>query len=62
MRLLKEKFEDKLVIITGLGDMTGVMTHYGFKNFLTTEEYVCHFPELYPFFLKERLYGLQVGW
>ena len=54
MKLLKEKFEDKLVLIAGLGDMTEVITHYGFKNFITVEEYNCHFPEIYSFFLVEK--------
>ena len=54
MKLLKDKFEDKLVLITGLGEITDVMTSYGFKNFITLDEYNSHFPEIYPFFLKER--------
>jgi hypothetical protein len=53
MKLLKEKFEDKLILITGLGELNEVITSYGFKNFLSLDEYNCLFPEIYPFFLKE---------
>jgi hypothetical protein len=54
MKLLKEKFENKLILITGSGDLIEIITNYGFKNFLTIDEYLSHFPQLYPFFMKER--------
>lgn len=54
MKLLKDKFDDRLILVSGLGELNEVMTNYGFKKFLSLEEYNCLFPDIYPFFLKER--------
>lgn len=54
MKALKDKFEDQLVIISGVGEITNVMENYGFKKFLTTEEYCVHFPQLLSHFFHEK--------
>lgn len=54
MKSLKEKYKDKLILVSGVGEIENVMIHYGFKKFMTTEEYCVHFPELLSPFFHEK--------
>jgi len=54
MKSLQEKYKNKLILVSGVGEIENVMIHYGFKNFITTEEYCVHFPELLSTFFHEK--------
>lgn len=53
MKVLREKYQEKLILVSGVGEIDKVMEHYGFKNFISTQEYCTHFPQLLSPFLHE---------
>jgi hypothetical protein len=54
MKGLKHLYQDQLILVSGIGEIEKVMFHYGFKNFISTEEYCIHFPELLSHFFQEK--------
>ena len=48
--LLKYKQRNQLLLVSGTGKIDSVLLNYGFRNFITTEEYTHMFPEMFPFF------------
>lgn len=48
--LLKYKHRNQLLLISGTGNISNVLLNYGFRNFITTDEYTRMFPEIFPFF------------
>ena len=48
--LLKYKQRNQLLLVSGTGKINKVLLNYGFRNFITTEEYTHMFPEMFPFF------------
>ena len=54
MKELRDTYKDKLILVSGVGEVEKVMMHYGFKDFITTEEYCVHFPVLISQFFHEK--------
>jgi hypothetical protein len=46
---------DKMVIVTGTGDVKSVMKEYNHSNYLTVEEYVNIFPHSFCHFFVEEM-------
>lgn len=55
MKVLKDEYLEKTVLITGIGDIKTIMKEYGFRKFLTVEEYSIIFPQVFSEFLVEDL-------
>jgi ribonucleotide monophosphatase NagD (HAD superfamily) len=43
-----KKYTNQLALIAGVGDVKAVMDNYNYKKYITVEEYISIFPELFP--------------
>ena len=51
MKEALKQYSKGLMLISGTGKINEVMLNYGFKNYITTQEYSTMFPEMFPFFM-----------